>query len=168
MGQHVIGHGRYRETYPQTPHAASALLAFSRNSAIGPELQTNVVAGGTQIPWGFVENGVPGVNVPVTPKSTGVFLITGSVTLASPDGPAAIAEVAVQINNVIHSNAQATVDAPPSSEAIPVVFTTQSALPIGVLANIQILVTAPGTLDGQIVIVPSSSNLSVQEVVVAS
>lgn len=166
MGQHVIGHGRYRETYPQTPHVASALLAFARNNAVGPTTTTPVAAAGTQVPWTSVAVGAPGVNVPVTPKSTGIFLITATVTLGNPDGPAAVAQVQAEVNNAVISNTQATVDAT-GNESVSVTAVT-AALPIGVTANIQILVTAPGTTDGQIVIVQASSNINVQEIQTAT
>jgi hypothetical protein len=72
-----IGRRSAQHSYPQAPRGAPS--AYARNSAHGPATLTAVTDTPTRIPWGTLEVGAPGQNVSITPKLTGLILVTGVV-----------------------------------------------------------------------------------------
>jgi len=164
-----IGRAYARHVYDERRGGGSAASPFARNFAAGPTLTTSIAAGGgTQIPWEVIDSGAPaGVDVPITPQSTGVVRISGVISLKNSTGSAVAAQVEVQVNDVslTFPNAEnATVDAD-GFEAIPF-LAEATGLTIGVTVNVQILVIAGGS--DAISAVAESSTLDVQEVAVAT
>lgn len=182
MGEFRIGRSRAQHSYPETRR--NTTLQFARNFAAGPGETTDVasgngITGGTQIPWAIIESvGVvfpPGVvDVPITPRITGIIQITGVVEVKS----SAPAIVLVQVQLGVDGGAlpaggrssvplleTVTVDA--GGEAIPILVDLPAILAIGVTRTIQIVVSdILGA--GTVILALESSTLDVQEVPAAT
>lgn len=177
MGYLTNSKRRSPEMYPNPRGGAGESSPFARNFAIGPELQTDVVAtgSGTPVPWEIITSGAPGgVNVPITPISTGIVRIFGVISLKNTSNDPASdgrVQILISVNGTfgfpsleLNSVGSGGVS---NSEAVPfLIETTVIQTPIGVLANIQISVLADA--DGKIVLIAESSTVSVQEVSAAT
>jgi hypothetical protein len=123
----------------------------------------------TAIPWAVVGVGTPGINVQITPIATGRVLISGVIIVKSVSGVQESVSVQLVVNGFPLGAPlfeQPTIEAG-GQVAIPILmevnaFTLGSLLPIGVLANVQILLTA-STVD-VLQMVDESSSLDLQEV----
>jgi hypothetical protein len=148
---HVIGKRRYaRETYPETGGAAGE-AGLARNSALGPAGSPVFITGaGVQIPWSTIDVGAPGVEVPITPQSTGIIRITAMVGVENVTDDVVATPVTVQLDGLgpVAVFASATV-LPDESAEIP--FTIDlwgaHALPVGVTTNISLLVKFVGAAE---------------------
>lgn len=169
MSEYVGRTGALRlYSYPESRRTAQ-IGPFARNFAIGPALQTAVTTGGTLVPWAAIESGAPpGTDVPITPKVTGVLVISGVITLKNASGAPVTVQLRVEINGVpllAPLLEEATVDAS-GFEAVPFMTEPVFLLVVGTTVNIQILLTP--TDDDAISIAIESSSLSIQEVPVAT
>jgi hypothetical protein len=164
-----IGRSHARHFYPESPRGG-ATSAFARNFASGPTDDTVITGGaGTQIPWSAIDVGAPGVNVQITPQTTGVIRITAVVVVGNVStDPATVGtvQINVQVNNVVlvrPNFEQFSVDIN-GFKSIQIVAET-AALPIGVPVNIQVLATL---VDGTLNVTSESSTVEAQEVSTAT
>lgn len=157
-------------SYPETPRGGGA-LAFASNFAIGPSGEgTPVLAAGTQIPWSLVA--VPGTgpeDVPITPRITGRIRISGVVTVLNGSVNSDNVTLQLQVNDVTVALPAPETSTGQSGEggfvAIPYLVVL-TGLPIGVQANIQMLVTAQ--TDGEISVTSGDSTMDVEEILSAT
>lgn len=176
MGGFRIGRKHAQHTYPDSP-GRSAFL-FARNFAQGPDgnltLTDKVLH---PIVWHFVDApaGIsPTANVPITPKTTGIVLITGVLgTVRNNDAanPASL-QLFVDVSSSgphpqTHPVASVSFDANSEGgvtglESVP--FQVELFLPVGITTNIQFQVQANSTVTPNITITNLDSNLNVQEV----
>jgi hypothetical protein len=174
-----IGRKFASHTYPEASRGGSGnpLTAFARNFAVGPATDTPVVTTGTQILWGTVD--VPDINpqnVPITPRSTGVVRVSGSIIVQNTGVNPATVVVQVQVNGVATPAAFAeapivTID--PANgieetsgfESIPLLVEL-TGLVIGTKVDVQILVGS--FTDGIVFLTAIRSTIDVQEVAVAT
>jgi len=137
-----------RHTYPEFPRGGgSSSGPFARNYAEGPSTDTTIdVDPGIQLPWPNVAVGSPGVNIPITPLSTGVVRISGTIVTRNdttdPETQSGL-QVLVQVDGASQTfpffEAPSTEIA--SGQAIPFLAEV-SGLAIGVQSNISILLIA--------------------------
>ena len=168
MTEFVGRTGSHRSySYPETRRSGGS--NFARNFATGPKSETGI-EDGIQIPWNAIDAGgtTPGPDVPITPLSTGVLLISGVVTAFNSSGAPLTVTVAIQVNGVsipVPSDMSSLVEAG-SSVAIPFMGETDpSDTPVGQTSNIQIFVTSDPDVGS---LLTDSSALSIQEVSVAT
>jgi hypothetical protein len=162
MGEFRIGRRFAQHTYPDTPRGGGA-LAFARNFAMGPATPTTITTGGVQVPWDFIESGAPsGVNVPITPRVTGRMLFSGVVQVTNNDDAPVTVQVQIQVNDATElvPLVQETVDAN-GEAAIAFEIMYIASLPVGVTAQIQLLVTS--TADVDVVLSTDNSTLEIEE-----
>lgn len=153
--------------YPDT-RGGGAGVTFARNFATGPATAGIFVEVQPQLPWEIIDSGAsPGVDVPITPRATGVVRIIGVVTVKNASINPVSVQVIVQIDGVnlpFPSLETVMVDAG-GTLAIPI-LAEQTGLAIGVMANVEIQVSAD-TVDA-ITYAIQSSSVEVQEVPVAT
>lgn len=166
---YVIGR-RGRETYPEAPRGGSGGASFARNFASGPKGDTPISTEGNKIQWNAVDAGLPPTpaDVPITPITSGVLLITGVIMVNNTGDTSVAVLINVQVENVslpVPVTLGSTVE-PGEGMAIPFMYeTTPTDTPVGVTKNIQVLVTA--SVDG-VSLLDQSSVIEVQEVSVAT
>jgi hypothetical protein len=165
-----IGRKHAQHTYPES--RATTTVPLARNSASGPDESTDIDTT-VQVPWNVIENGaVAGVNVPITPKTTGVIHVTGVITVASTD--LTLVQLFVEVSGV---------DAPvPAAEAMTVAASAVVAIPFDVIlgagangapiatplvigATVPVQIRLAQTVGAGANIVALSSTISIQEVV---
>jgi len=169
------GRSKTAHAYPETRAGANsppAPLAFARNFAKGPgtEVSQPVLAAGTQVQWGTIDS--PGLNVqdvPITPRSTGVILVSGVVSVNNDSNNTDVVTVQVQVDDVTVTTPAVQQSTGEGGEggfnAIP--FNIEiPGLVIGTQVNIQVLVTAQA--DGEISLNDNDTTVNVQEVAVAT
>lgn len=170
MGEFRIGRKYAHHFYPDTPRGAGA-LSLARNFAMGPGDSTNVVTagdGGTQIPWDFIESDAAlGVDVPITPSVTGQILFKGVVVVKNSSlSPVNVTlQVEVDGSTLFAPVTEVTVAAN-GLAAIPFEARTGSPLPLGVIANIQVLVAA--SVNDAITLNVDGSTIEIEEVLLAT
>jgi hypothetical protein len=155
-------------SYPETRRVAATPTPFARNFATGPKNDASI-ADGIQITWNLIDStGTSGTDVPITPQSTGVVLISGVVSAKNTSGgPVSGIVVVVQVNGVnlpipVFQGFAPLLDVGDTGE-VSIPFLAETNIPVGTTRNIQIFVTgAGGTLIGE------SSSINVQEVAVAT
>lgn len=162
-------------SYPVTPRSAGASGSnFARNYASGPFEDTDVPIAGVQVPWSIIDSGViVGDDVPITPLVTGQILISAAIALENISSDPVNIQAEVQVNDVtvatpadVKSLIDAAVAEGVSTLMIPVV--ARITLPVGVLANIQIRVSASDEPGDLVHLVAASSTMNIQEVSVAT
>jgi hypothetical protein len=157
-----IGRKYASHVYPERAGGGGAASAFARNFATGPK---GSPATGVQINWNSIDVGAdPDEDVPITALSTGIIVISGAIGVSNISGTPVLVTVQVQVDDVsIGSSFQVTVP-DGSLESIPFLAeTTPLDTPVGVLRNVQVLVTGAGATTPV-----DSSAISVQEVSVAT
>ena len=163
MTEFRSGNKRNSHPYPETPRGVN-LQTFARNSAAGPDDDISII-GPTLVPWEAIESsGLAGTDVPITPRSTRILLVTGVITVKNTD----VAPMDVQIEVLLDGATvtppdfeNVTVD-PVGFEAIPVLTILPLASAVGVTRNISFRLTAE--TDNNVLIIAESSSLSIQEV----
>lgn len=154
-------------SYPETRRSGSdPLLAFARNYATGTKGGIEVGALGLEIPWNSVDAGLPPTtaDVPITPVSTGVVLISGDTTINNPTGAPIDVTVTVHVAGSAGAEFSRTTLAAGATAAIPFLAESIPAnTPVGVTTQIQVFVDGEGAL-----LVADGSAVSVQEVAVAT
>lgn len=154
-------------SYPEPPRA-SALTLLARNFATGPK-NSVAIGAGVEIPWNAIDvaPSSPSPDVPITPRSSGIVLISGVVTVAN-GGAAQSISITVRVNGVdlfVPNNLLSTV-ADHGQVAIPFLAeTTALDTPVGVTANIRIFVSGS---NGTTAVESEASSIEVQEVPAAT
>jgi len=165
MGEFRIGRSRAQHSYPEPRFGGAAAQIFARNFASGPELLTALDLGGTQVPWNAISSGAaPGTNVPITPQTTGVLLISGVITVKNNEAAAQSVRIAVNGVPVTVPTFESTLVASLDSLAIPFLVEAP-AVAVGVTWNIAILVTPSGN---NMNLLAEESAIEIQEVPVAT
>lgn len=161
-----IGRKYASETYPETGGArgGAAGVALARNFGVGPKTPTSI-GGGLQIEWNSLDAGPsPSVDVLITPKVSGLVLVTGVVAVTNSTGAAIVLGIQVQVDGPpVGALLGATVPAHGSLTVPFMVETTELDTPVGVQSNVNVFVTGNG-----LTLAPESSLCSAQEVTVAS
>lgn len=158
-----IGRSRAQHTFPTSPGAQTQ--PFARNFAQGPAAPQEITASPVLVGWASIESGAPaGTSVPITPKVTGLLLVTGVIELSNGD------ETQVTVT------AQVTVGGTPigpiSQVSVPGVgfatipIQTLVAETIGTTYDIGVSLTA--TVLSEITLNTDDSTLSVREVPLAT
>jgi hypothetical protein len=160
-------------SYPETPRGASALSALARNFAFGPDTSTDIDTAPTPVPWAGMDVGAPGINVPITPRATGIIRISGVLNIKSASGIQEAISLVVIVDSVempVPFFERPTFEAG-ARVAIPFLTELNAAtfgapLTVGVTSNVVIAVTAsnPDVLSLPL----NSSTMDVQEVPVAT
>lgn len=172
MGEFRIGRKFAQHSYPDAPRGAAAAL-LARNFAFGPATTTDIETSPTAIPWEGVDVGAPGITAQITPRVSGIVLISAVVAIKSLSGVQEIVTVDVSVNgfvlNVPFFN-QITVEAG-GFLVVPILTETNVAtlgalLPIGVPATVSILLTA--NTDDVLQLSTDDSSISIQEVLPAT
>lgn len=164
-GKSVVGRtGSMRVyKYPES-RGAGGLTSFARNFATGPKTLDAIPDDGVQVEWNSIDVGTsPDEDVPITPITTGVILISGVLSIQNTSGTARFVQVVLLVNDVpipVPSAEAATVAA---NGALAVPFLTEvTDLVIGDTVNVQVQVSAQ--VNGALFLVPDSCSISVQEV----
>jgi hypothetical protein len=162
-----IGRKHAQHTYPENRGGAAAAL-FARNFAEGPLINTTITDGGIQIPWAFVESGAPaGVNVPITPRSSGILRISGVIVIASTAEVDRVVSLVVQVNGASMSVPLTEANTVTAGGFEVVAFATETlALPIGPTYNVQIFLNA--SAPDELLVEARSSTIEVQEILAAT
>jgi len=161
-----IGRKHAYHTYPE-PRAATT-VPYARNSAVGPTDETPIAigdgtTGGTAIPWSVLGVGSPGTNVPITPKSTGLIVISGVMTVQNNAEAAVQVQVQVAANGVrlpLPEAEQVTVEPNGGYVAIPLLAGGVGV--VGTTSNVSVILSA--SVDDAIELIPGSSSLEIEEV----
>ncbi len=172
--------GNRQHSYPDTPRGGGA-LAFARNYAFGPAGDSAPLIAsspGTEISWGSID--VPGSDskdIPITPRVTGVILVTGVVSLHN-TSTADIVDVQVQVEIGTITPVAYLV---PASEKISVPVDDGEGgegfmvvpfqveiplLPVGTRQIVRVLLTADTTDTVEIVL--NSTTVEVEEVLLST
>lgn len=103
-------------------------------------------------------------NVPITPRATGVVLVSGVVSIQNGTDAPIAAEITIQVDGASLSVPSfAGIDPLAPGETVTIPFLAETDIPVGQTHNIEILVTADGAD-----LIADASALSVQEVSVAT
>jgi hypothetical protein len=149
-----IGRKFAQHTYPESRGIGG--LPFARNSAQGPADQTiiSTTAPGTAIPWSILEVGSPGIDVPITPKVTGLLLILVMINIENLDP--SIAQVVfvsqVKVGSMLVTQFETSQVIAPSNTigggfgSMEWSLVVQSPSPIGTTVNVEVFcqASAPG------------------------
>jgi hypothetical protein len=161
-----IGAGRLH-SYPETRGGGNALLAFARNFASGPLEVTTIPTAGIEVPWDPIYSGAtPGVDVPITPRATGLIRVSGVLDVKNSSDTPETVNLVIRIGAIelafpfLESNSLES----GASEAIPFLAETLSteAFPLGATVNVRVFVTSTSDTDVQLIALASS--IEVQEV----
>lgn len=101
---------------------------------------------GTSIPWTTLAVGAAGINVPITPVSTGNVIIHAAIALrnvGATDEDDVFVKVQVDGSDVPPGDVQSSMDI---SQARVVPVLTRVVLPLAVTANVSIVVTGATTI----------------------
>jgi hypothetical protein len=160
-----IGRKFAQHSYPDPRR--STTVAFARNSATGPAADQGFDDTGAQVVWDSIESGaVAGVNVPITPLSSGKIHITGVITVKTDNPNSVDVNLTVEVDSLLvprPANEMVSVSGTgPDMPWAAIPFDVIVNLPVGVTSNIEILMTA--SADVAIHIEAGSSSISIQEV----
>ena len=151
-------------SYPEPRRAGGDALPFARNFASGPKTP-QLATDGVQIQWNSIDVGPDGPDVPITPLSTGVVLVSGAVTLTN-SGATTSAIIRVRVNGVdfLVPDLVGITVASGTIVVVPILTELSPAdTPVGVATPIQISV-----LGDSIFVASEGSTLNLQEVSVAT
>jgi|WetSurMetagenome_2_1015567.scaffolds.fasta_scaffold38239_4 hypothetical protein len=139
------------KTITSAPTFAAGLTTFSIDSAIDATTTAGTISDNSN------------TNVPITPKSTGVVLISGVVTAINSSG------ASVNVTATVHVNGDAVPAGTFSSATVPdggfaaIPFEVEALIPIGATQNIQVFMDGAGAF-----VEGDGSAINVQEVPVSS
>jgi len=108
------------------------------------------------------DTSTPTVNVPITPRATGVVLITGEVGFLNGSGSPVNASVTVEVDGVALPVVTSFVAVGDGTQ-VTIPFMAEAFLPIGSTSNIQVSVTGYGAD-----LIADGSAINIQEVSVAT
>lgn len=165
-----IGRRYASETYPSRGGAQGA--PFARNFAQGPATPQGVlVAPGTPVSWGTVEStGAAGTNVPITPRVSGLILVTGVLVATNGAGTVESLSAQIGVNGVTQATpasvaALGAAGAAASEVAVPFEALV-GPLPLGTTVEITVVVQA--SAGSAITLAAEACTVSVQEVSAAT
>ena len=167
-----IGRKFAQHVYPSTGgRGGGAAAALARNFATGPKSDTEITGGGILVPWNGIDVGAsPSVNIPITPKSTGIVTISGIITISNSSESSFDIEIDVQVEGSVLPNASFFLVPLAAGETIGIPFlaeTTPTDTPVGVTKHVQISVNGdPGDVD--LILLVEASAISIQEVSTAT
>jgi len=147
-------------------------VPYARNFAVGLSFGTDpdILTTGTAIPWATIDSGAaPGIDVPITPQSTGIIRIHSVVSIKNASMAPVSALLIVVVNGTTLTVPLFELVVIPADGAgvLPVLTETTPILtPIGVQAMIEIVVFA--STDSALSFTALSSSLEVQEVQAAT
>lgn len=156
-----IGRKFAQATYPEA--ARATLSPYARNSAHGPAAPYAVTDSPTRIPWGVLEVGAPGENVPITPNVTGLIRITGVVECVNGSEDAEQLTVQIGVGGVLQAvpleaSFVSGGDGQQTSVPIQAIF----GFTVGTTVDISLFVTAASS--GDLTLEVNDSWLLVEEV----
>jgi hypothetical protein len=136
------------------PVFAAGVTTFDLNAPID----------GSTVGGAIEDASTPSVDVPITPRSTGVVLVSAQVTVGNTSGsPVAAILVNVQVNGVSVPVPTTLVTPLANGATITLPVLVEVFLPIGVTSNIEIFVSGDGAL-----LAADASSINIQEVSVAT
>lgn len=159
MGEFRIGRMRAYATYPD-PKFTGLVGPFARNYAAGPGPDVNAAPGGTTISWLALGVGVPGTDIPITPKSNGQIIIQGIMGLHNVGVAAQDVTVQVLVDGVALAIPPLDISIPAASFAELPILAGSLALVVGATANVSIVVTG----DNSVNIVATGTFVEINEV----
>lgn len=171
MSEFRSGNKAKSHPYPATPRGGGA-LAFARNFASGPALDTAFsLSSPQQINWNVKDSGSPpGVDVPITVRATGRFLISGMVSVENTSASPVNVQVTIQVNGLslpVPASARSLLDAAPAENVSTIVIPFTTLLATGLLPgtafNVQVLVSADDDVTTSS-IVAESCTIEIQEI----
>ena len=142
-------------------------LVLASNAASGPSGATPIGGAGTKVPWAAIDVGAPGVDVPITPKSTGRVRVIFSITVLN----AGAAMVGVVARLLIGGVAQAipyvaaSIQANGLGELGIISFVAEVTLPVGATSNIEVDLTTAGA---SVEMYPEGATIDIQELPAAT
>lgn len=153
-------------SYPEPRRSGGGPTEFARNFATGPKLGSDATDG-IRIEWNAIDAGVsPSTDVPITPQSTGVVLISAVVTISNAADDPATFSVRLQM------------DAPPGNLPVPPGPIAIGPIAAGETVVVPLLMETPIVVGethtisifvlGEVVVVAEGSTLNLQEVSVAT
>jgi hypothetical protein len=157
-----IGRSRAAHTYPQSAGSGGSSLPYGRNNAQGPNANQTLSTSPQTIVWGAIgSGGAPSINVPITPRVTGLIQVSAVIELENTgEGSVNVSvQVAVGGTPIATPTSEVTVNGG-SFATIP--FQTLIAQTVGETSDIQIVVSA--TSLSVITLQAGESSLSVHEV----
>src|SRR5512147_2902491 len=161
MGEFRIGRKYAQHSYPESRRDTT--VPYAGNFAQGPTDNTAISSGGTQIPWTVIASGAPaGVDIPITPKSSGRIRLVGQVVVDNISEGNATVSVQAQVDGVTISTPSSQTEFSTDITIDTVPFVLDLTLPVGVLANIQLLVTASG--NDELELTAACSTLDISEI----
>jgi len=164
MTEFVGRTGSHRNySYPETNRGGSPLVAFARNYAVGSK--STDIGAGIQVIWNSIDAGTdPDEDIPVTPRATGIILVSGILTVTNDSGGDVDVVINVQLDDVSVPVPTMTTTIPDGATvAIPFLAETEAISPLGDQHFIQIFVSGADTE-----LVSSGCVCNVQEVAVAT
>jgi hypothetical protein len=160
-----IGRKYATETYPTSRGLGG--LSYARNYAGGPATpQGVVVAPGAPVNWALVEStGAAGTSVPITPKSTGLVLVSGTIVATNGAGTVQSLSVQVAVDGVLATPASVVAlgaAGTANSEATVAFQALLGPLSVGIAHSVTVVVLA--SAGGDVTLATGDSTVSVQEV----
>lgn len=149
-------------SYPETRRGGAA-VSYARNYATGTKGGSLIGPAGREITWNAIDVGSdPSIDVPITPLSTGVVLVSGVATLLNGTGAPILVTIRVHVDDVAVGAPFAATTVPAGGEmAIPFLAETDV---LSLSAHfIQIFVDGDGAN-----LIADGSAVNVQEVPVST
>lgn len=168
MGKSVVGRtGALRLYHYPEPRFGGAAAALARNYATGPKSSTVVDTDGVEVPWNSIDVGPDGTDVPITPLSTGVVLVTGVIGVHNGAEATRTISVIVRLDGVDIPTPTSFSDVEITQD-LSVPFEAAVEIPIGEQHDIQIFVTAIDEEGADITLIAEGCVVNVQEVPVST
>jgi hypothetical protein len=165
-----IGRKYASHTYPQS-QAAQTLPLFARNFAQGPTSNQVVGTGGAAItPWTVESGSAANAHVPITPRVTGLVLVTAVIEMENTSGVSAEVQGQILLNdNPLPGTPPLSLTTVASGNfATLTVQALVGPLPVGVEANIGVGVITLGSGSPAVTLQADDSTVSVQEIPAAT
>jgi hypothetical protein len=118
---------------------------------------------GTTTAGAIEDTQISNVDVRITPRTTGVVLVTGTVTVGNSSGSPVTVGVGVQVNDGLVPTPFSDFVPLANGATVTIPFMAEVALPVGTPSFIEILVTGENA-----VVVGGASSINVQEVSIAT
>ncbi len=147
---------------------------YARNFATGPvDGSTNIAitGDGTALPWNLPDVGTPGINVQITPKSTGIILITGVITVKNSSENVVNISLKVKVNGVFIAapfGEETTIDNNDDGFGILPVLAEVKGLTIGTPIDVEFWCLSSASDPADCSYVMASSSIEIQEVLAAT
>lgn len=164
MTEFVGRTGSHRNySYPETPRRGGS-TPYARNFASGPKPDQQINSG-LEVPWNAVDAPAdivtPTPDVPITPLSSGVVLISGVVTIHNSSGDPVLVTCTVRLDGSALQPFSATTI--PAGDTASIPFLAETDIPVGETHQIEVSLDGDGT-----VLLADGSVMNVQEVPAAT